>query len=48
MKLTIVAIITATTLLLINADEGEEDHGGKLIASIITLADMGFLAWLIA
>lgn len=42
-------LVTIVVLLLVNAPEnGAEKHDGeRFIASLITLADMGFLAWLI-
>lgn len=46
-----VIIVTAIALLLIETPEehpSEGDRKRRLIATAITLADMGFLAWLIA
>ena len=41
-----VLIITIIILLLVNADASKGNAGERFVASLITLADMGFLAWL--
>ena len=41
-----ILIITAVILLLVNVDANKGNAGERFVASLITLADMGFLAWL--
>lgn len=43
-----ILLITLVVLLLINADATKGNAGERFVASLITLADMGFLTWLIA